>query len=199
MGSSGAGAAICQPLYHPTFGGTFSLTPGLYPNSLRIIVSKDPSRGSAHLTSQPESGLKMHLSPKLSVRQMGKPGGRAGNWLYVVRKPYSCSVASRSAGLVGMLSLEEALMTWRRGYSEKRDRRSLHLRARRTPALLGSPARAAASSGGRGKRRLEAPKLPGQAGLERRQDARVDRGVLEKVLRDKSLLCHPLLWRHPPN
>ena len=67
--------------------------------------------------------------------------------------------------------LAEALTTRHCGYSEKRNRRSLHLRARQTPALLGPLARAAALSGGRGKRRLGAPKLQGQAGLERHLDA----------------------------
>lgn len=192
---------MCQPkkspLYHPTFGGTSSLTPGLYPNLLRIVFSKDPP-GEAPTTSQPESGLQMHLSPQPSIRQMGEPGGHAGNraMSYERRGPVlwpPVSWAGRQA------FADETLMTWRRGYSEKRNRRSLHLRARQTPALLGSPARAAVSSRGRRKQRLEAPKLPGQAGLERRLDARVDRGVLGKVLRDKPLLCHPPLWRHPLN
>lgn len=78
------------------------MTPGLYPNPLRIVLSKDAPRESP-TTSQPKSGLKMHLSPKLSVRQMGKPSVQAGNWPHASRMPYSCSAASRSAGLAGML------------------------------------------------------------------------------------------------
>lgn len=78
------------------------MTPGLYPKPLRIVLSKDLPR-EASTTSQPKSGLKMHLSPTLSIRQMGKPSVRAGNWPQASRMPCSCSVASRSAGLAGML------------------------------------------------------------------------------------------------
>lgn len=74
------------------------MTPGLYPNPLGIIFSKDPP-GEVPTTSQPESGLKMHLSPKPSIKQMGKPGGRAGNWVYVLRTLCSCFVAPGQLGL----------------------------------------------------------------------------------------------------
>lgn len=75
-----------------------------------MFFSKDPH--AAPTISQPESGLEMQRSPKLSVVRMGSRGARAGNWPRGLSEAAFLLCYLLVGGPVRMLSLAEDLMAW---------------------------------------------------------------------------------------
>lgn len=159
-----------EPPLSPHIGGNILFDPRTLPQPAQNCSQQRRPQGIAHHQS---TQIRAQDAPEpKAVRQADGKAQRTGRELAACLTNavlLFCGLPVSWAGRHAPLA--EALTTWHCGYSEKQNRRSLRLRARRTPALLGPPARATASSGGRGKRRLGAPKLPGQAGLERRLDA----------------------------
>lgn len=150
--------------------GNILIDPRTLPQAAQNCSQQRPPQGSIHHQS---TQIRAQDAPEPNaVRQADGKAQRTGRELAACLTNALLLFCGLPVSWAGRhASLAEALMMRHCGYSEKRNRRSVHLRARQTPALLGPPARATASSRGRGKRRLEAPKLPGQAGLERRLDA----------------------------